>query len=85
MNHFTYILQSEKDHSYYIGSTSDPGRRVRDHNEGRSPYTSKKRPWRLVYFEEFDSRKEAFKREIFLKKQKNKEFYRELIKNENTA
>jgi putative endonuclease len=42
-------------------------------------YTSKKKPWKLVYFESFPSKSEAIKREIFLKKQRNKDFYDQLI------
>jgi putative endonuclease len=84
MKYYTYILQSEKDWSYYVGSTSDLERRITEHNNGHSPYTSKKRPWKLFYYEEFSSKTEALKREKFLKKQRNKEFYLKLLgKSEN--
>ena len=79
MTFFVYILQSLKDHSFYIGYTSNLDNRVQEHNEGFTRYTSKKRPWELVYFETFDSKAEAIKREKFLKKQKNREFYERLI------
>jgi len=78
MNYFTYILQSEIDGSCYIGSTSNIERRLEKHNFGHSPYTSKKKPWKVIYYEEFDSKNEAIKREKFLKKQKNKNFYLKL-------
>ncbi|MCX6165683.1 MAG: GIY-YIG nuclease family protein [Ignavibacteriae bacterium] len=78
---FTYIIQSEKDNSFYIGFTSDLEKRLKFHNEGLSPYTSKKIPWKLVYFEQYNNKSNALKREYFLKKQKNKEFYLRLIKN----
>jgi len=79
MTYYTYILQSEKDDSFYIGTTSDVDRRLIEHNNGFSPYTSKKSPWKLVYVEKCESKTEAIKREKFLKKQRNKEFYRKLI------
>jgi putative endonuclease len=52
MPFFVYILQSEIDESYYVGSCGDLGERLRRHNEGRSLYTKTKLPWKLVYTEE---------------------------------
>ena len=76
---YTYILQSLKDNTYYIGSTNDVYKRILEHNSGLSKYTSKKIPWQLVYFEKFETLSEARKRENFLKKQKNKHFYKRLV------
>jgi putative endonuclease len=84
MKYFTYLLQSEIDGSFYIGSTSDIERRLTEHNFGHSPYTSKKKPWKLVYIEEFESKEKAIKREKFLKRQRNREFYERLI-NQNAG
>jgi len=77
---FTYIIQSKLDNSFYIGYTSDLNKRMEFHNMGLSKYTSKKIPWVLVYSEGFETKQNAISREIFLKKQKNKEFYNNLIK-----
>jgi putative endonuclease len=77
--YYTYIIQSELDNSYYIGSTEDVKLRLARHNEGTTKYTSKKIPWKLVYFEVFATRSEAMSREAFLKKQRNRSFYQRLI------
>jgi len=77
--YYTYILQSDQDGTYYIGYTSDLERRISDHNSGLSRYTSQNTPWRLVYFEAFELKTLAIKRERFLKKQKSKDFYQRLI------
>ena len=79
MKYYTYILQSLKDNSFYIGQTNDLEKRLKNHNDGLSKYTSKKIPWKIVYSEEFDSREEAIAREHFLKKQRNRDFYTRLI------
>ncbi len=79
MVYFVYILQSESDHSFYIGYTSDLNRRLEEHNSGHTRYTSHKRPWAVAYDEEFNSKTDALKREKFLKKQKNRTFYQKLI------
>ena len=78
MPHYTYIIKSDQVGSFYIGSASDVGRRLTKHNSGHSPYTSKKRPWKLFYYETFETKKEALIREKFLKKQRNKDFYHRL-------
>ena len=79
MKFTVYIIQSEYDKSFYIGYTSNIEQRIEYHNTGKSRYTSRKMPWRLVYTEHFDSRSEALQREKFLKRQKNREFYERLI------
>ncbi len=79
MSYWVYILESQKDHSFYIGSTTNLEQRVDQHNQGNSKYTSNKTPWKLAYFEELPDKRSMLKREIFLKKQRNKNFYRTLI------
>ena len=79
MNYHVYILYNKKNDKFYIGQTNDIERRLKEHNSGETNYTSKySGEWMLVYKEEFISRTEAKKRENFLKKQKNKEFYKKL-------
>ncbi len=80
MAYFVYILQSEKDGSYYIGHTSDLEGRLRRHNEGRSVYTRAKMPWKLVYHELFDSKSEAAKREQAIKRKKKREYVVQLVR-----
>ena len=77
--YYVYILQSEVDCSFYTGFTENLEKRVVQHNNGESAYTCRKIPWKLVYFEEINSKTEAIKRERFLKAQKNKIFYQSLI------
>jgi putative endonuclease len=78
---FVYILESDVDGTYYIGQTNNLEKRLDYHNQGLSKYTSRKVPWKIVYFEEFETRKEAIVRERFLKKQRNRNFYQSLINN----
>ena len=80
---FTYIIQSQVDNSYYIGHSSDINKRLEYHNEGLSRYTSKKIPWKLVYIETFHTKGEASKRELFLKKQRNRSFYERIISSDS--
>jgi len=79
MAFYVYIIQSELDRSYYIGSTQDLDERLRRHNQGRSTYTKAKRPWKLVYYEEFIDRSSAMKREREIKRQRSKKFIEALV------
>ncbi|MEJ2285074.1 MAG: GIY-YIG nuclease family protein [Desulfobacterales bacterium] len=79
MAHFVYIIQSSADGTYYVGSTQDVDNRLKRHNQGRSQYTKPKRPWNLVYFEEYSNKSDAIKRENSIKRRKNKRFIESLI------
>ena len=77
---YVYILESGKDQSYYIGSTHNIDIRLNEHNYGRTGYSKLKRPWRLIYKEDFQNRSGAMKREKYLKNLKNKKYLEALIK-----
>ena len=81
MAYLTYILQSLIDNSFYIGVTENLEIRLSEHNDGISKYTAKKKPWKIVYYKKFNTLSEARKRETFLKKQRNRQFYTKLINN----
>ena len=79
MPFYIYIIQSQKDESYYIGSSGDLPDRIERHNAGRSRYTRTRLPWELVYYEEFRTKSEALKRENQIKRRKSKEYIKKLI------
>jgi len=76
-----YIIQSLIDDSYYIGQTNNLEDRIKRHNLGRSNYTKNKKPWKLVYPEEFNTRSEVIKREKKIKQKKRKTYIEWLIQN----
>ena len=78
--YYTYVLQSEKDGSYYIGSTNNIEARLKKHNSGGSKYTKSKLTCKLVYKEECQSLSEARKREYYLKSLKSRKYIEKLIK-----
>ena len=66
--HFVYILEC-KDKSLYTGWTTNLEKRIISHNAGSgAKYTRGRKPVKLVYFENFDSKSDALKREIAIKK-----------------
>ena len=70
---YTYILKC-KDDSLYTGWTNDLKKRSTSHNAGKgAKYTKARRPVELVYYEEFQTREEAMKREYAIKQLSRKE------------
>ena len=67
MTYFVYILYSQKDHKLYIGCTSSLENRIKEHNYGEVKSTKDRKPFVLIYKEEFQGKYEAFKREKHLK------------------
>ena len=77
---FFYILESKKNGRFYYGSTTDLKRRLEEHNRGKTKATRYLSPWKLLYYEEYSSLRQARQREHEVKKWKNKVKVLELIK-----
>jgi putative endonuclease len=65
--YYVYILQSKKDASNYIGVTEDLKTRLKDHNQGKASYSKTKRPFNLIWYSAFISKKKAYAFEEYLK------------------
>ena len=66
--HYVYCLQSLKNAKLYIGSTSDLRRRVAEHNRRHGgSFTEKNGPWKLVFYEAHQNKKDASEMELFYK------------------
>jgi len=51
----------------YVGVTSVLEQRLRDHNAGRSPHTSRFTPWKVVVSIQFEDDNRAAEFEMYLK------------------
>lgn len=69
---YMYILKSLKNGRYYIGSTNNLERRLKEHNAGKMGYTKRYRPWKIYYTEEYKNAAEAKKRERQVKSWKKR-------------
>lgn len=70
---YTYILKCA-DETLYCGWTNDLEKRLKAHNSGKgAKYTRSRLPVILVYYEEFETAKEAQKREYQIKNLSRKE------------
>lgn len=77
--YFTYIIQSQKNGRFYIGSCHNIDRRIERHNAGATPSTKSGRPWELVYSEIYQNNSEALKREREIKSKKSRKYIEFLI------
>ncbi len=64
---YFYILYSKKDKKLYVGHTNNLKNRLGRHNYGLILSTRNRRPLVLIHKEIYKARKEAIKRELFLK------------------
>lgn len=70
---YTYLVKC-RDNSLYCGWTNDIDNRVEKHNQGKgAKYTRSRRPVKLVYYETFETRSLAQKRECVIKKLSRKQ------------
>ncbi|MFH1387148.1 MAG: GIY-YIG nuclease family protein [bacterium] len=76
---YTYVLHSLSFDCYYVGSTGNLEKRIQEHNSGLSRFTKGRKPWELVYKEEFPTRGEAMKREKFFKSGQGRELIKEKL------
>ena len=74
---YVYVLQSLAEPlRHYVGMTEDLQARLRCHNAGQVPHTSKFRPWRVETAVAFRSRDKAAAFERYLKSHSGRAFAR---------
>ena len=77
---YVYILESQKDNGWYTGYTSDLKKRLSEHQNGYTPSTKYRRPWKLIYYEACLSEADAIAREKYLKSGMGKRYLRNRLK-----
>ena len=78
--YYVYVLYSEKLKTLHKGSTSDLKQRIRVHNSGGEASTKFGKPWILLYYEAFTSKKDALIEEKYLKSGKGRERLKYILK-----
>jgi len=77
---FLYILKSNKNGKYYIGSTHNLENRLKEHNSGKIRSTKGLIPLEIVYTESYLTNTDARKRESCMKRRKSRKYIESLIK-----
>ncbi|KGD69100.1 GIY-YIG nuclease family protein [Flavobacterium aquatile] len=79
---YIYIIFSKSLNKYYVGSCQDIEKRLEDHLNSRSKFTKTAKDWELKYSEEYNTRSEAYQREMKIKKMKSRIYIEKLINNQ---
>ena len=81
MSYFVYLITSKdkKKTISYVGYTNNLDKRIKLHNSNRGAKFTKGRKWKIIYSERLSTKKEAMKREYYIKKNR---IFRNLIKKE---
>jgi putative endonuclease len=66
-DYFVYVLLSTIADKQYVGMSTDPVARLKQHNTGHSQFTKGYRPWRIVYTEFAGNREDARRLEKYYK------------------
>jgi putative endonuclease len=80
--YFVYTLYAEKFDKIYVGSSEDPEKRLKSHNDLRNKgWTKRFQPWKIIFTEQCDSKSTALIREKQLKSSRGRDYIRSYILN----
>jgi putative endonuclease len=79
MSFYAYVIFSESYNRFYKGHCQNLEERLREHNAGKTKSIKAFRPWKLVYFEEFQTREEAILREKYFKTAAGRKYLKKKI------
>ena len=79
MTYFVYLIANRKNKKLttYVGYTQNIKKRINLHNKGKGAKFTRGRKWKLMYFEKYNTRKDALSREYYIKKDRK---FRNFIK-----
>ncbi|MCD6422375.1 GIY-YIG nuclease family protein [bacterium] len=76
---WVYILYSQSRDRYYVGSTTDLKRRLREHERGKHRFSKTLGKFKLVFAQHFKSIRIARQKERKLKRWKRREYIEKII------
>ena len=69
--YYVYIIQDPSSGKYYTGYTNNLQKRLREHIKGKTKSLRNRGPFRLVYYESYPNRQQAYRREQQIKSYKS--------------
>ncbi len=69
---YVYILHNKRTHFIYIGYSENLKQRIGEHNYGQSRSTKAYLPLELIHYEAYKNKKDAKRREMYLKTNKGR-------------
>ena len=77
---YVYVLQSNKNKQLYVGRTDNLQKRIKQHQDRKTFTTNRLNPMTLVFYESFFDKKDAIRRERYLKTSKGKSSLRMMLR-----
>ena len=77
---YVYLLQSQKNGIWYIGSTKDLQKRILTHNSSNNKSTKSGVPWKVIYCEVCINKNDARARERYLKSGMGRRYLKNRLK-----
>jgi putative endonuclease len=74
-----YILESLKNRRHYVGHTENLEERLAQHNASKVGSTKSNKPWRVVHTESYETKSEAYRRELEIKAYKGGIKFKKLL------
>jgi len=79
MSFYAYVIYSESHQRFYKGHCENLDLRLKEHNLGKTKSNKAFRPWKIIYYEEFDTREKAIQREKYFKTAAGRKFLKKAI------
>jgi len=76
---YVYLLESKKGKKFYTGCTNNLSRRVKEHNLGLNKSTKPHKPYKIIYYEAYINKDDAFAREKILKSQWGRKYINRVL------
>ena len=80
MPYFAYVIYSQSHNKFYKGHCEDLKKRLTQHNNGKTKSTKAFVPWKIVYYESFETREQAINREKYFKTAAGRRFLKKVIR-----
>jgi putative endonuclease len=82
MIYYLYVLKSRTTDKYYTGISQNPELRLQYHNTLEKGFTSRYRPWEIIFKKEFADKEKAAQAEKIIKSWKSKVMIEKFISDE---
>ncbi len=77
---YVYVLRSKKDMNFYVGFTENLKERFKKHQNGEVQSTAPRVPFKLIFYEAYQNKYDALRREKYLKTTKGKTTLRSMLR-----
>ncbi len=75
--YYLYVLRSIDYKRNYVGFTKNLTERLKQHNSGKTKSTKPYKPWKVLFYEFYNTKEKALAREKFLKTGQGRDYIKQ--------